>query len=42
MKNVWMALLALIAGVLVLIGLSGPAPKKPEPPPVAAAAPLSP
>jgi hypothetical protein len=39
MKNVWMALLALIAGVLVLIGLSGPAPKKPEPPPVAAASP---
>jgi len=38
MKNIWMILLALIAGVLVLIGFSGTGEKKPEPPPAAAAA----
>jgi hypothetical protein len=37
MKNIWMILLALIAGVLVLIGFSGKGEKKPEPPPAAAA-----
>lgn len=38
MKNVWMLLLALIAGVLVLIGFSGPsAAKKAAAPPAAAA-----
>jgi hypothetical protein len=37
MKNIVMILLALIAGVLVLIGFSGNGGKKPEPPPVAAA-----
>jgi hypothetical protein len=37
MKNIWMILLALIAGVLVLIGFSGTGEKKPEPPPAAAA-----
>jgi hypothetical protein len=36
-KNIWMILLALIAGVLVLIGFSGTGEKKPEPPPSAAA-----
>jgi hypothetical protein len=36
MKNIWMILLALIAGVLVLIGFSGTGEKKPEPPPSAA------
>jgi hypothetical protein len=39
MKNIWMVLLALIAGVLVLIGFSGTGEKKPEPPPAAAPAP---
>jgi len=39
MKNIWMILLAMIAGVLVLIGFSGTGEKKPEPPPVAAPAP---
>ncbi len=36
MKNIGMILLALIAGVLVLIGFSGTGEKKPEPPPTAA------
>lgn len=44
MKNVWMLLLALIAGVLVLIGLSGTGGKKAAPPeataPVPATAPI--
>jgi hypothetical protein len=37
MKNIWMVLLALIAGVLVLIGFSGTGEKKPEPPAAASA-----
>ena len=37
MKNIVMILLALIAGVLVLIGFSGNGEKRPEAPPVAAA-----
>lgn len=42
MKNVWMLLLALIAGVIVLIGFSGPSGEKKAPPPAAtpAAAPI--
>jgi hypothetical protein len=39
MKNIWMILLALIAGVLVLIGFSGNGEKKPASPPAAAPAP---
>jgi hypothetical protein len=36
MKNIWMILLALIAGVLVLIGFSGNGEKKPASPPAVA------
>jgi hypothetical protein len=37
MKNIWMVLLALIAGVLVLIGFSGPSGEKKAATPTAAA-----
>jgi hypothetical protein len=39
MKNVWMLLLALIAGVIVLIGFSGPSGGKKAPPAAATPAP---
>jgi hypothetical protein len=39
MKNVWMLLLALIAGVIVLIGFSGPSGEKKAPPAAATPAP---
>jgi hypothetical protein len=39
MKNVWMLLLALIAGVIVLIGFSGPSGEKKGPPAAATPAP---
>ena len=38
MKNIWMILLALIAGVLVLIGFSGSGERKAEPPATPSAA----